>query len=89
MAGKPKDGSMSKSAVEEFLECPVCMEVPNCIPIYQCPNGHCLCKPCHKKLSLCPTCRVHLGFIRCLMAEKLLEKVPVSCQFVKNGCPQR
>ena len=45
-----------------ILECPVCLVLPKC-KIYQCKDGHLVCKICYSKLPskqpvLCPTCRI-------------------------------
>ena len=39
------------------LECPVCIETISSAPIFQCHNGHIVCKDCHQKLETCPICR--------------------------------
>ena len=44
------------------LECPVCWSVPKSTPIYQCGNGHLLCKDCKPRLSECPICKTKCGF---------------------------
>ena len=44
------------------LECPVCLAVPRSTPIYQCGNGHLLCKDCKPRLSECPICKTNCGF---------------------------
>jgi hypothetical protein len=75
--------------IEEMVECPVCFQVPESPPIYQCGNGHILCKTCKARLTDCPTCRQPLGNSRCLVAEKLIEKIPVLCTFAKHGCDAR
>ena len=57
------------------FQCPVCLEMPRKSPVYQCKNGHCVCRGCYKKLTNCPVCRVSLGNIRCLIFEKSLDNV--------------
>ena len=44
------------------LECPVCWSVPRSVPIYQCGNGHLLCKDCKPRLRECPICKTKHGF---------------------------
>ena len=44
------------------LECPVCLTVPRSTPIYQCGNGHLLCKDCKPRLRECPICKTKCGF---------------------------
>ena len=54
------------------LECPVCLDVPKIGPIYQCRNGHLLCRECHPKLKNCPLCLIPLEKLRNLLSEKLV-----------------
>jgi hypothetical protein len=68
------------------LECPVCLEVPQTGPISQCDNGHLLCNPCRMKLKDCPVCKKRLRINRNLTAEKILEHLPIKCQFSIHGC---
>ena len=89
MSQTAANASVPVTALEDCIECPVCMEVPTSPPIFQCERGHILCKTCHSKLSNCPSCSGALRSTRCLVAEKLLEKVPVMCNFAKNGCSER
>ena len=42
---------------KDLLECPVCFQTIDSVPIYQCLNGHVVCKDCHPKLENCPICR--------------------------------
>jgi hypothetical protein len=46
-------------SIKSSLECPVCMSIPR-DAIFQCNNGHLLCKDCNEKLDVCPTCRDEL-----------------------------
>ena len=80
-----KDDILLKQ-LEEFLECNVCLNVPDTAPIYQCDNGHLFCKNCIMKLSSCPCCRGQLSRIRNLLAEKILDKIPTGCRFKDYGC---
>lgn len=60
-----------------ILECPVCLELP-AKPIYQCSNGHLICKLCHSRVKLCPVCRDKLNDqapLRNLTAEHILESI--------------
>ena len=72
--------------LKDILECNVCFNVPETAPIYQCINGHLLCKDCNKKLTSCPCCRELLSNVRSLVAEKLLDVIPTGCKFKKYGC---
>ena len=62
--------------LKKALECPVCFYTPKTGPLYQCENGHIICSGCNGKVNKCPECRVDLPNvrIRCLFAEKQLEK---------------
>ncbi len=58
----------------DAFDCPVCWE-PLRRPIYQCVNGHLICRSCIGRIErthkVCPTCRVALGDrIRCLEADR-------------------
>ena len=62
-------------SLKEDLDCPVCYDVPESLPIYQCTQGHIICNSCYPKLNNCPVCRVILSpQIRALTAEKILQK---------------
>ena len=49
-----------KKYFKDLLECPICFETIDSVPIYQCRNGHVVCKNCHPKLKTCPICRVDI-----------------------------
>ena len=67
------------------LECPVCLELPDSLPIYQCLQGHIICNSCQANLKNCPVCRVALEPpIRALMEEKILRKKMKVCKY--EGC---
>ena len=70
----------------QSLTCPVCLSLPQSKPIYQCDNGHIICKSCHEQLNTCPQCRIPLGNNRNLIAENLLEAISKPCCFAKHGC---
>ena len=62
-----------KKYFKDLLECPVCFETIDTVPIYQCRNGHVVCKNCHTKLETCPICRqLHDGPIRNLKLEEMV-----------------
>ena len=54
----------TRKKIENICECTVCLSLPLC-DIYQCSQGHLVCKDCHDKMVLdkiprpihCPTCR--------------------------------
>ena len=76
---------LSEEILKE-LECPVCMEVIKTRPIFQCENGHLICRNCHPNLYHCPQCRVALRGVRNLMVEKIVADLTVICPF--EGCTQ-
>ena len=68
-----------KKYFKDILECPVCFETINSVPIYQCRNGHVVCKNCHPKLETCPICReLRDGSIRNLKLEEMVERLQLS-----------
>ena len=68
-----------KKYFKELLECPVCFETIDSVPIYQCRNGHVVCKDCHPKLETCPICReLSDGPIRSLKLEDMGETFQLS-----------
>ena len=72
-----------KKYFKDLLECPICFETIDSVPIYQCPNGHVVCKNCHPKLKTCPICRVDTikkcdGPIRNLKLEEMVERLQFS-----------
>ena len=46
-----------KLSFQDILDCPICFLTIDSAPIYQCLNGHVVCKDCHPKLENCPICR--------------------------------
>ncbi len=74
----PKPTRMTKRGRDD-LECPVCFDQMTA-PIYQCVNGHLICRICvgllEKSTGTCPTCRVPLiDRIRCLQADRRAEEL--------------
>ena len=68
-----------KKYFKDLLECPVCFETIDSVPIYQCRNGHVVCKNCHPKLQTCPICRqLYDGPIRNLKLEEMVERLQLS-----------
>jgi len=45
------------AALEEELECPVCLEVLTTSPIYKCADDHLICPGCRPRVARCPQCR--------------------------------
>ena len=74
-----------KKCFKDLLECPICFETIDSAPIYQCQNGHVVCKNCHPKLKTCAICRVDIikkskrdGPIRNLKLEEMVERLQSS-----------
>ena len=69
-----------RGSLMKELECPVCLEVPETTPIFQCSQGHIHCNACHPKLNNCPICRSPIQMdSRNVVAEKMHEKLLQSC----------
>ncbi|KAH7943227.1 E3 ubiquitin-protein ligase Siah1 [Rhipicephalus sanguineus] len=75
----------SISQMSSLLECPVCRDyaLP---PIMQCENGHHLCAPCRKNVTMCPVCRAPKGKNRNLALEKLADTTLFPCKYRFKGC---
>ena len=74
-----------KKYFKDLLKCPICFETLDSVPIYQCQNGHVVCKKCHPKLKMCSICRVDViekakrdGPIRNLKLEEMVERLQSS-----------
>lgn len=85
---RPRSSTDLTSALVSAFECPVCLD-PVMPPIAQCINGHLLCFPCRKKVSMCPLCREHISNVRALAMEKVAEKLPYPCNYSDYGCPAK
>ena len=80
-----EENEISFKLNKEELECPICLGIPDSLPIYQCQEGHVICNSCHSKINTCPVCRVSLNFkIRALGMEKILRKIVQKCKHI--GC---
>ena len=78
----PNDVScISLENLKAHLECPVCLIVPKKGPIYQCRNGHLLCKECHPQMKRCPLCQIPLEKLRNLLSEQLVSMIYPEYQF--------
>jgi len=82
-AGETNDNLKRKLNIVEKLkdkvECPVCMEIPRAGPVPVCPNGHVVCQVCMR--GTCPTCRVHMGTGKSLLAITIIENIEHKCKF--------
>lgn len=85
------------SSVVEVQECPVCFE-PMRPPVYQCCEGHLLCKGCIDRLydtprprQKCPECRALLPVerVRNRLYDQLTRDALYSCSYAGNGCNVR
>ena len=61
----------AKNYLRDILECPVCLQIPNEGPVFQCQRGHIACNICHPKLKICPICRELFGSNRNFPLEKI------------------
>ena len=61
--------------IRDLLECPVCMDTIKSVPVYQCTNGHVICKDCIEKLNNCPICRNDSAPVRSLKLENIVQKL--------------
>ena len=61
--------------VRDLLECPVCMDTIKLVPVYQCTNGHVICKDCIEKLNNCPICRNDSALVRNLKLENIVQRL--------------
>ena len=67
--------------LRDLLECPVCMETIKSVPVYQCTNGHVICKDCIKELDNCPICRNDSAPARNLQLEKIVQRLEgIQCE---------
>ena len=56
-----------------LLQCPVCLQAIKHVPVFQCQNGHVICKDCHPRLLACPVCRTEaIWNIRSLISEDIV-----------------
>ena len=81
-------GTISVSALFDALSCPVCYHVILSPPVFQCENGHVVCCDCHKRLTVCHTCRQPQGEIRNRALESLMASFPYQCRFEIYGCEE-
>ena len=51
------------------------METIKSVPVYQCANGHVICKVCIEKLYNCPICRNGSALVRSLKLENIVERL--------------
>ena len=61
--------------LRDLLECPICTETIKSVPVYQCANGHVICKDCIEKLNNCPICRNDSELRRSLKLENIVQRL--------------
>ncbi|XP_071638215.1 uncharacterized protein [Temnothorax longispinosus] len=61
-------------ALEELLQCPVCLEATQGVKV-QCVNGHHICNPCRVQLQVCPICKSSFMGTRNLAVEQISAKL--------------
>ena len=67
---------MDSKYFKDLLECPVCFLTIDSAPVFQCHNGHVVCKDCHPKLETCPICRdANPMAIRNLKLEEIIKRL--------------
>ena len=71
----PNQNSITDEYIRDLLECPVCMETIDSVPVYECANGHAICKVCIEKLNKCPICRNDSAPVRSLKLENIVQKL--------------
>ena len=75
MATCNKNQNSTDVFLRDLLECPVCMETIKSVPVYQCTNGHVMCKICIEKLNNCPICRNDSALVRSLKLENIVQRL--------------
>ncbi|XP_012529543.1 uncharacterized protein LOC105832819 [Monomorium pharaonis] len=61
-------------ALEELLQCPVCLEASQGVKV-QCINGHHICNQCRIQLHICPICKSSFMETRNLAVEQISAKL--------------
>ena len=75
MAASNTNQDSTDKFLRDLLECPVCMETIISVPVYQCTNGHVMCKICIEKLNNCPICRNDSALVRSLKLENIVQRL--------------
>ena len=70
--------------IKNLLTCPICISPIKSAPIYQCTNGHVVCKDCITKLGNCPICRNYSKLARNLIFEQIIENFS-AFEFANEG----
>merc|ERR1719189_3369913 len=91
-SGKISNDSISASDSDRAMECPVCLDIPECSPVYKCANNHILCNKCFPEIvkasNQCPMCGVKFDPTpeRCFITELYIANMPKYCKYAKYGC---
>ena len=96
MSGQDNQSVESQMAkIKSLLKCPVCLDIPRCLPPPSCPSGHIVCLPCKTRLPHCPivelpncpTCRqpMPVNMINSVVGA-IIEQVEHSCKYSDQGC---
>ena len=70
-----QNSSDFEECISDLLVFPVCMETIKSVPVYQCANGHVICKGCIEKLNNCPICRNDSELRRSLKLEDIVQRL--------------
>ena len=77
-------------AVEDYLTCAACQEIPRCLLIRLCSNGHLIDGECITKIARCPLCNCTQLLNRSILAETVLKLLwqikPLPCTNHVGGC---
>ena len=71
----PNQNSITDEYIRDLLECPSCVKTIKSVPVYQCANGHVICKDCIEKLNNCPICRNDSALRRNLKLENIVQRM--------------
>jgi len=85
----PGDGHQTPlvSTLREEVICTTCLSLPRSAGMFQCENGHLICKECISRVSsVCPTCKKPMGKIRSIIADKIISLLPLPCRHADLGC---
>ena len=83
------DGAIRLTDLLKFFKCSNCKFCPTRQPVWQCENGHLICKDCDSyELNQCKTCEVSTYDIksRGILVQKILELSGKPCRFAIHGC---
>lgn len=82
-----EDSLQIDKSMMQSLMCPSCNKIfiP---PVFQCLNGHSICKLCSDTKQTCPECSLPLlNKFRNIVLERMLESIEILCLY--KGCNKR